>query len=71
MISRRISDISYNKKHFNKAKPAYNNALKLVASMNILNSSQHPQQKGTVTKPTSLKYFYDSLTSTSCNKYRK
>ena len=53
--------------------------LKLVASIKIFNSRQHPHQEGTVTersygsihhimstrKQTSVEYFYDSLTSTS------
>ena len=50
MVSRRISDISSNKGYFDKAAPAYNNAQKLVASMKILNSRQHPHQEVTVTE---------------------
>ena len=48
MVSRRISDISCNKEYFDKAAPAYNNALKFSSFNENIQFKSTPHQEGIV-----------------------
>ena len=50
MVSRRISDISCKKEYFDKAAPAYNNALKLSGFNKNIQFRSTPHQEGIVTE---------------------
>ena len=55
MVSRKMSDISCNKKYFDKGAPTYNNALKISGFNETLNSRQYHHEQATVTeKPYSV-----------------
>ena len=48
MVSRRISDLSCNKEYFDKAAPAYNNALKFSSFNENIQFTSTPHQEGIV-----------------------